>query len=383
MNPVLHFICLFTALAIEITFFASTSQAGDKLLDETIEFTGTVLFLQSHVPALVIGAVRDGRTAVFGFGETSDGSGKPPDQRTMLRVGSLTKGFTGQVLASLVADGTVKFTDRLQDRIGWNMTIPSRAGHQIKLIDLVTHSAGLPREVSREPGPPDNPFSTLTPGAYRDALASDPLIFPPGTGALYSNFGFDVLSAALSHAAGRPYDALLKERVTDPARLTDTVLSLRADDHNRLLQGHDFDGKPLPDVSTPLIAAGASGIYSTPDNILRWLSWHLDRFQSNDAEVRLLDHAAYLQRDGLNPVFGFDESGHMDAISLGWIVMQPHDDLPLILQKAGGLQGIFSYTAFAPTRGIGAFVAINKFDFGVAGEMAKVVNHMIGELAPR
>jgi serine-type D-Ala-D-Ala carboxypeptidase/endopeptidase len=158
---------------------------------------------------------------------------------------------------------------------------------------------------------------------------------------------------------------------------------LRPDDHLRLLQGHGFDGKPLPEVTTPLIAAGASGIYSTPDDILRWLSWHLDRARSSDAEVRILDHAAYLQRDGLNPVFGFDESGHMDAISLGWIVMEPHDDLPLILQKAGGLQGIFSYTAFAPTRGIGAFVAVNKFDFAVAGEMAKVVNHMIGELVPR
>ena len=301
----------------------------------------------------------------------------------MLRIGSLTKAFTGQVLASLVADGTVKFSDRLQDRKCWTVTIPSRAGHQIRLIDLVTHSAGLPREVDRRPGPPDNPFSTLTPEAYRDALASDPLIFPPGTGALYSNFGFDVLSAALSHAAAKPYDSLLKERVLGPAGLTDTVLSLRPDDHSRLLQGHSFDGKPLPDVMTPLIAAGASGIYSTPDDILRWLSWHLDRFKSNDAEVRLLDHATYLQRDGLNPVFGFDESGHMDAVSLGWIVMEPHDDLPLILQKAGGLQGIFSYIAFAPTRGVGAFIAINKFDFGAAGEMARVINHMIGGLAPR
>ena len=128
----------------------------------------------------------------------------------MLRIGSLTKAFTGQVLASLVADGTVKFSDRLQDRIGWNVTIPSRAGHQIRLIDLVTHSAGLPREVYREPGPSDNPFSTLTPDAYRNALASDPLIFPPGTGALYSNFGFDLLSTALSHATGKLYDALLR-----------------------------------------------------------------------------------------------------------------------------------------------------------------------------
>ncbi len=374
---------LLAIMGIGVALCAASAQANDKLLEETVEFTGTVLFLQSHVPALVIGVVRDGKTAVFGFGETSDGSSKPPDRHTMLRVGSLTKAFTGQVLASLVADGTVKFTDRLQDRIGWNVTILSRDGHQITLIDLVTHSSGLPREVERRPGPPDDPFSTLTPEAYRKALASDPLVFAPGTGAIYSNFGFDVLSAALSHAAGKPYDALLKERVLGAVGLNDTVLALRPGDHARLLQGHNFDGKPLPDVKTPLIAGGASGIYSTPEDILRWLSWHLDRFASKAAEVRLLDHTAYLQRDGLNPVYGFDESGHMDALGPGWVIMEPHGDLPLILQKAGGLQGIFCYTAFAPTRRIGAFVAINKFDFGAAMAMAGVVNHLIGELAPR
>jgi len=89
-----------------------------------------------------------------------------------------------------------------------------------------------------------------------------------------------------------------------------------------------------------------------------------------DAAVRLLDHTAYLQRDGLSPVSGLDESGLMDAVALGWILMEPHGDLPLILQKAGGLQGIFCYTAFAPTRRIGAFVAINKFDFGAAATPA-------------
>ena len=90
-------------------------------------------FYRTRVPALVIGVVRDGKTTVLGFGETSEGSGKPPDGQTMLRVGSLTKAFTGQVLASLAADGTVKFTDRLQDRIGWDVTVPTRDGHEITL----------------------------------------------------------------------------------------------------------------------------------------------------------------------------------------------------------------------------------------------------------
>ena len=236
----------FALAAMTMLLFGANARAADKLVDEVVGFTGEVLLLQTRVPALVIGVVRDGKTTVLGFGETSDGSGKPPDGQTMLRVGSLTKAFTGQVLASLVADGTVKFTDRLQDRIGWDVTVPTRDGHEIRLIDLVTHSSGLPRELERQPGPADDPFATLTPEAYRKGLASDPLVFAPGTGALYSNFGFDVLSAALSHAAAKPYDALLKERILDPVGLKDTVLSLRPGDEARLLQGHNFDGKPMP-----------------------------------------------------------------------------------------------------------------------------------------
>ena len=51
--------------------------------------------------------------------------------------------------------------------------------------------------------------------------------------------------------------------------------------------------------------------------------------------MRLLDHATYLHRDELNPVFGMDEGGMMDAMGLGWVVMQPEGNRPLILHKSG------------------------------------------------
>jgi len=70
-------------------------------------------------------------------------------------------------------------------------------------------------------------------------------------------------------------------------------------------------------------------------------------------------------------------------MGLGWVIMMPKDDRPLILQKAGGLQGIFSYIAFAPARDMGVFVAINTFDFGAAAAMTKVANDLIATLAPR
>jgi serine-type D-Ala-D-Ala carboxypeptidase/endopeptidase len=63
--------------------------------------------------------------------------------------------------------------------------------------------------------------------------------------------------------------------------------------------------------------------------------------------------------------------------------MMPKDDRPFILQKAGGQEGFFSYLAFAPTRGVAVFVAINTMDFAAAMAMAKVANDLIATLAPR
>src|SRR5271169_6193712 len=62
MERALFFTCLFVAVAMEVALFGPRACADDKLLNETVEFTGTVLFLQSHVPALVIGVVRDADT---------------------------------------------------------------------------------------------------------------------------------------------------------------------------------------------------------------------------------------------------------------------------------------------------------------------------------
>jgi D-alanyl-D-alanine-carboxypeptidase/D-alanyl-D-alanine-endopeptidase len=373
----------FAVVSMASAFLAASAQAQDKLLNEIVEFNGAMLFMESRAPAMIVGAVRDGQTVVVGFGETADGSGKAPDGRTLLRIGSITKAFTGQVLADLVTKGTVKLTDRLQDRLGWPVKVPERDGRPIRLIELATHTSGLPREVDRESGPPDDPFRTLTQETYVKGLQSDPLLFPPGTGGLYSNFAFDLLAAALSNAAGKPYESLLKEGVLDPAGLKDTVFVLRDGDTARLLQGHNFDGKPMPTVKAMPVMAGASALYSTPDDILRWLAWHLDRFSPQGAELRLLDHAAYVPRDGLHPVAGFDEGGHMDAMGLGWVIMMPKGDRPLILQKAGGLQGIFSYAAFAPTRGVGVFIAINQFNVGAAITMMAAANALIEQLAPR
>jgi D-alanyl-D-alanine-carboxypeptidase/D-alanyl-D-alanine-endopeptidase len=369
-----------TAFAISLP---PSARAQDRLLEETVNFTGAILYYSLGVPGLVIGAVRNGETAVAGFGRISDEVDQAPDGDTLMRIGSITKVFTGTVLASLVADGTVQLTDPLDKHLDCNVSVPARDGRTIRLIDLVTHTSGLPREIERPPSPPEDSMRTLTKDEFVANLRRDRLLFTPGTGALYSNFAFDLLATALSSAAKHPYEDLLRERVLRPAGLTATSFSSTEAQRSNLMQGYDFDGSPMPVVPTSPMAVGSGGLYSSTNDILRWLAWHLDRTDATSAEVRLLDHAAYVARDGLHPVSGLDKSGHMDAVGLGWIIMQPEGSRPLILQKAGGLQGVFTYTAFSPARDIGVFVAINRFNLPAAMTMAKEVNDLISELAPR
>ena len=378
----ISFACVATIVAAQFVSFGRAT-AEDKLLTEVVNFTGTITYLNTKVPGFLLVSVRNSEMAFAGFGKITDSGNKSPDGDTMFRIGSISKVFCGEVLASMVLDGKLRFFDRLQDRLGYDVTLPEKAGHPIRLIDLVTQTSGLPREVPRPDGPPNDPFATNTKEAQIADLKNDPLLFSPGTAALYSNYGFDLLGAALAHVGGRPYSDLLKERVLDPLGMKDTVFNPRAGDEARVMQGHNVDGSPMADAHTPTSIECAGGLHTTANDMARWMKWHLDRFATTDRDLRLLDHAAYLYRDGLTAVAGLDDAGPMDAMGLGWVINMPAANRPLILQKSGGLQGSFAYLAIAPTRGVAAFFVMNEFSTGGFTAAVAATNGLIAQLAPR
>jgi D-alanyl-D-alanine-carboxypeptidase/D-alanyl-D-alanine-endopeptidase len=127
--------------------FPSIAAADDRPLKETVEFTGAVTFLGHKVPGLVIGAVRNGERAISGFGKASTGS---PDGNTIFRIGSVTKAFTGTILASIAARRAVALADPLEKHLGWDVKVPTREGKTVRLVDLATHAGRIsPRGAAR------------------------------------------------------------------------------------------------------------------------------------------------------------------------------------------------------------------------------------------
>jgi D-alanyl-D-alanine-carboxypeptidase/D-alanyl-D-alanine-endopeptidase len=361
----------------------SPLRAASPLLEEAVGLAGFAMFLESGATGMVLGVVHGGDDMVVGFGETAKGSGREPDGKSLLRIGSISKALAGELLGALAAEGVLSLTEPLQKHAPDGARVPDRDGRPITLLDLATHAAALPRELPLPSPSGAAPFAWPTTADRYAWLAQYRLPWAPGSAAAYSNVGFDLLGAALAKAAGKPYADLLRERITGPLGMADTVVAPTAEQCGRLMTGYGMPGaEAAPCVDTATIA-GSGGIYSTADDMVLWLRHNLARADPAVWPVLALTHAAYLRRQNLTAAIGFDEAGPMDAIALAWLIEAADGHRPMILQKSGGLAGFMSYIAFAPGRDVGAFVSVNRIDFAMFTDLTEGVNELIAMLAPR
>ena len=87
------------------------------------------------------------------------------DRDRLVEIGSLSKVFTGTVLAQLAKEGTVGLDTPLEKCLE---EVP--AGTGITLRHLAEHTSGLPRLPPGPAGPPDDPYAAFTEQALRASL---------------------------------------------------------------------------------------------------------------------------------------------------------------------------------------------------------------------
>ena len=359
-----------------------TAQAQSAKLEEAAGLAGLAMFIESGAVGMVLVVVDGDDQIVVGYGETAKDSGKTPDGKSLLRIGSNSKVFAGELLGRLAAEGVVGLTDPLQRFAPEGMHIPDFEGRTITLLDLATHAAALPRELPLDPPPNSPPFASPTAADRFAWLADYSLPWAPGSVASYSNVGFDLLGAALATATNLSYPDLLRERITGSLGMSDTVLEPSQEQCARMMTGYGIPGADAePCVSTANIG-GSGGLYSTGDDMVLWLRHNLSRDDPAVWPTLALSHAPYLERTTLDAAIGFDEAGTMDGIALAWLVEQPAEHRPMVLQKSGGLAGFMSFMVVAPSRGVGVFIAVNRIDFGMFAGLTEGADDLIASLAP-
>lgn len=370
----------FTSLTVACACAIGASQASatDLALQDSVSMAGMQLYLNSGAPGLIIAVVRGDEIVIQGYGETAPGNGIEPDKNSIFRIASVSKVFATDVLASLAAKGKLKLTDPLAMYAPDNARVETN-GRPITLLDLATHSAGLPRELPNpDAKPSDNPFSAFDRSYYWKWMGSNKPAYAPGTSTLYSNLGFGLLGDALAKAGGADYSTVLANEVTKPAGLIDTGNTLSEAQTTRLMTGLDPFGKPDPNAVEPDIMYASAGIYSTAADMARWMRWHLDGAKQSK-EAFVLDHVMWLPYDGLKSVVG-TEVTDADGMGLGWVVTLPRNATPLLLGKSGGIGGFMSYAVLSPKRDLGIFVVASRVNFAMFGNIHSQVRELAAEL---
>src|SRR5580698_10518598 len=116
---------------------------------QSADALGSDLFLQSGSTGMVLVVVRDNQVFFRGYGETAPNSHQLPSQDSVLRLCSLTKIFTTDVLTKLAADKTVRLDDALQRYAPAGVHVPKHI-RPITLADMATHTSGLRRELGND-----------------------------------------------------------------------------------------------------------------------------------------------------------------------------------------------------------------------------------------
>ena len=223
-----------------------------------------------RIPGLAIGRLaEDGRLAI-GFGYLREHAGPQVTPETLFEIGSITKAFTGVLLAEMALRGEVALDDPVSRHLPPGMVVPEKDGVAITLRHLSSHTSGLPRLPGNlAPANNEDPYADYSPAQLTAFLANHELRRAPGVQYEYSNLGAGLLGWALAHSAGRDYEALIRERVLAPLGMNETVILVPDGLGGRFATGHNGMGEPTSPWAIPTLA-GAGALRSTVNDMLRF-----------------------------------------------------------------------------------------------------------------
>ncbi|MBI2814444.1 MAG: serine hydrolase [Opitutae bacterium] len=259
-KPILRFTTLLCAIL-----------SGFSTAAEKPEFDDALRRMFADVPGGAVIARKDaaGKVDILAIGRRSAADAAPMTADTVFEIGSITKMFTGLLLAQAVVEGRVTLDDTLARHLPGELVLPPDVA-AITLGQLATHTSGLPRlPADLSPANASDPYAGYGEASLHASLQNCRLTGPAPQPAAYSNLGIGLLGHLLTRVYGVSYEDLLREKITRPLGLTDTVVTLDGSQQARFAKPHSGSQRVANWTFDAL--AGAGAIRSTAADLLRFV----------------------------------------------------------------------------------------------------------------
>lgn len=373
------------ALGVAFLGSAEDAKASEPLHWKAAVDDAAALYLRDNpeAAAISIGVLIEGETHVLQYGTLIPGENHPPREDTIFAIASITKTFTGTLLAQAAAEGRVSLSDDVRDYLDGDYPNLEFDGRPIRLMDLLDHRSGLPFLLPDRPeldpgyqGDP-RPYATRVAEVARtydrsrffEDLGQVELTAAPGARYQYSNAAVQLAGYVLERVYGQSYADLLRARVLEPLSMSDTALSLTADQQARLAPGWDDAGRRMPENPEWLAAAGA--LKSTTPDMLKYVRWHVEEA---DPAVRLSHQPVFTSSQ---PVFG--DAG-VFSVGLNWQIVEFEGRR--VIWQDGMIEGASALCILQPELKLGLVVMTNQLGPRTGQANKTLVNTILRSLNP-
>jgi CubicO group peptidase (beta-lactamase class C family) len=304
---------------------------------------------QKQALGMVAGIVAPNGRRVVACGSLAAADPRTLDADTVFEIGSASKVFTSLLLADMVKRKEVALDDPAAKYLPQRVKLPERSGKSITLVDLSTHTSGLPplpgNLLARLADDPRNPYPGYSVDDLYQFLSGYTLTRDPGSEFEYSNLGAGLLGHLLARRAGTDYESLIAIRVTQPLGMSATAIAPSPSMEQRMATGHNASLAPVDPHRIPLhTLAGAGALRSSANDMLTFLEAFLGYRESPLAPA-------------MKTMLEVRRPANQSKIGLGWLISSTGGRE--IAWHNGGTTGFRSFVGCDPERRIGVVVLSN------------------------
>ncbi|NLC22979.1 MAG: beta-lactamase family protein [Oxalobacter sp.] len=233
-------------------------------VDEAIE----ICLTDELTPGTVVVIAHEGQIVYHrAEGLSNPGKGIPMQENSLFRLASITKAFTSLAAAALIEQGKMQMDDPVTK---WLPDFkPKTADGKTPVItirQLLSHTAGLDyRWAQPENGPYEQAdisdgldISGITLEENIRRLGTVTLNYEPGTSWLYS-LSPEVMGAVIAKAHGSTFQKAMKELLTDPLGMTDTMFNAEEKDRGRMTVPYFMDNGTLKRMEADQLVLNEDG----------------------------------------------------------------------------------------------------------------------------
>ena len=289
--------------------------------------------------------IQNGKTSFYHYGETKQETNNLPKNYTIYEIGSVSKTFTGILLAQAISDNKIKLEDDIRKFLPQKFTNLSFEEKPILVKHLINHTSTLPRlpeNLSLQPNyDAENPYLNYSKAMIFDYLINFEMKIQPGINQEYSNFGIAVLGLVLENIYKKPFDFLVTKYISKPFQMTNTYENVPQIEISNFATGYQKDGTASKHWDLVNFAA-AGGIKSTIDDMSKFLQ---ENILETNPNLKLSHFPTYIN--------------DKQSTGLAWMINKTKEGNTLIWHN-GGTGGFTSFCGFIKEKKCGIVILNNS-----------------------